>query len=580
MSLGRRTAHPARAPAAIDPATFVDELCKRLVTSQGYSVLGDPAQGMRPYGVTTRDGFPWRVATVPELAPLAQTFDRVLVRSDGFTMGILCIKDRLRAPGTPTTATLQELLGVGAGCLKYTGETHGQKMPVHVEVWEVCGEEATDAHLAALRESPYPDKVGVTATSIRPATMQVWTNARLLGGLRRRRLARRLVEEVRSGKPPTAPSPIGAPGRRPIVTWTLLAALAVIFALQLLLGEWEGLLSPTVPSLIAFGALQRGLVLEAGQWYRLASAALLHANLFHIAMNGLALFFGGTLLERLIGRAWLLVVFGLSALGGSLMSMLLGSERMVSVGASGAILGLFGAALAVSFRIPHGAARTWAQSAVVRVLIPSLIPLFAFRGGGGIDYGAHLGGAVTGLLVGLFLLATWRRTDPEPRHRGLAVALAAVSALVLAAGFGKAQLERPAFAREQALADVLVPRVQIDALQASGAPAQTVATLRRRWPRDPRLAYLTAIEQVRAGASTDAEQTLRAALREDEVLRTFFTEGTLEAALRALLAQVLVGRGAADEAREAIRPSCPAIRKARAAGDGFADAWFASACGD
>jgi len=228
-----------------------------------------------------------------------------------------------------------------------------------------------------------------------------------------------------------------------VATIALLATLGLVYALQVTIGEWRGLLTPSGRSLIAFGALQRDLVLGYGQWYRVASATLLHGSPLHLFFNGLALYFGGLLLERWIGRAWLVAVFGLSALGGSAASLLLNPPRTVSVGASGAILGLFGAALAVTFRIPYGGARTWAQSAVVRVLLPSLIPLFAFGSGPRIDYAAHLGGAVVGLAIGLFLVGTWPPSEPHPRFRPLATALAVASALSLAAGLGMALLERP-----------------------------------------------------------------------------------------------------------------------------------------
>jgi rhomboid protease GluP len=323
------------------------------------------------------------------------------------------------------------------------------------------------------------------------------------------------------------------------------------------LGDWSAFLTPSGASLLALGGLRRDLVLEVGQWYRLASAAFLHASPVHLLFNGLALYFGGTLLERLVGRRWLLAVFGLSALGGSAASMLLNPPGTLSVGASGAILGLFGAALAVSFRIPYGSARAWAQSAVLRVLVPSLLPLFLFPQGPRIDFWAHLGGALVGLAVGLLLLARWPRDQPRPRLGGLATVLAAGCTLVLAGGLGAALAERPAIARLQALHAALAPDEALRDLPADAAARATaLSALQARYPRDPRVLALRASD---AGDPREAEELLRRALAELELLAAF-PGGRLEATLRAQLARRLLARGAEEEAREAIRPSCAVLR--------------------
>ncbi len=430
---------------AVSPDTFLDELCKHLCTAERYAVLGSSEGGaVRPYGFTRRDGFAWRGATgVPELRPLAAAFDRVLVRSDGFSLEVLCLVDRLARPERKATVGLEELIEVGRAGLRYTASSFGNKQPVLLRVWEV-GAPDDHAHLEPLHHNPGSDRVGVTAAAFGPASDHVWTNASLLGRWAQVAAARRARQAVLAGEAPTAPSEIGRPGRTPVVTYALLGVVAAVYLLEITLGRSQGLLTPTGATLVAFGALQRDLVLAEGQWYRMASAALLHGSPLHLFLNGFALYFGGALLERLIGRRWFLAVFGLSALGGSAASMLLNPPEVISVGASGAILGLFGAALAVSFRIPYGGARTWVQSAVVRVLIPSLLPLFVFQNGPRIDYGAHLGGAAVGLVVGLFLVASWPRSEPLPRHRGLATALAIASALVLAGGFAMAMVDRPA----------------------------------------------------------------------------------------------------------------------------------------
>jgi rhomboid protease GluP len=92
---------------------------------------------------------------------------------------------------------------------------------------------------------------------------------------------------------------------------------------------------------------------------------------------------------------------------------------MVSVGASGAIMGLFAAAFIGSFRFPSGSPdqqRMMIRS--LRVLIPSLLPLATTASGMHIDYGAHLGGAISAGIVALLLLKAWPDGTPLSRARG------------------------------------------------------------------------------------------------------------------------------------------------------------------
>ncbi len=429
------------------PETFVDELCKHLVAGDGYLVLGVAKDGrVRPHGIVPRGDFGWPVSRpLPGLDPLARAFDRVLLRSDGTTLEVLCIQDRVTRPERRVAIGVDEVRAAGAACLP-PGAERGSGARVLIRIWEV-GAAGDHAHLEGLRKNPAVGRVGITAAAFEPGSDRVWTNAALLGGWEQAASARRALRAARAGEAPVTPSEIGHQGRRPVVTITILAVLVVVYVLELATDRWgRGGLTPSLPSLVAIGALQRDLAL-GGQWYRMASATLLHGSPFHLLMNGIALYFGGVLLERLIGRAWFLTVFGLSALGGSALSLVANRPESFSVGASGAIMGVFGAALAVSYRMPYGGARTWVQSAVLRVLVPSLMPLFLFPGGPRIDFWAHLGGAITGLAVGLFLLRSWPRSEPHPHHRRLATALAGVSVVVLAAGLAMALALQPEMAR-------------------------------------------------------------------------------------------------------------------------------------
>src|ERR1700739_286728 len=108
-------------------------------------------------------------------------------------------------------------------------------------------------------------------------------------------------------------------------------------------------------------ALVPALVLESGVWYRLRSAPFLHADAGHLVMNAIALYLAGRSLEWLVGRAWVGAAYVVGALTGSLLSLALTSNLIVSVGASGAIMGVFAVMLVVSVHFPTGPIRAGLQ---------------------------------------------------------------------------------------------------------------------------------------------------------------------------------------------------------------------------
>ncbi|MGC3997269.1 MAG: rhomboid family intramembrane serine protease [Anaeromyxobacter sp.] len=335
--------------------------------------------------------------------------------------------------------------------------------------------------------------------------------------------------------------------------------LASCFALQLVLGPWAGLLSPTLQALVAEGGLARGLVAQ-GQWYRLVSAAFLHGDLLHLLFNGLALALGGAILEQLVGRWWFLVVYGLSLLGGSLASLAFNAPEVISVGASGAIMGVLAAAFVATARLPFGRVRTSAQLHLVYWLVPALLPLTLHRDGSRIDFGAHAGGAVTGGLLGALLLVNaWRSGEPRPGAKGLARALAVLVLGLLAAGLGQAALQGPALWRALEARALVAPDERYEGV-GRWSQAQTVAEvarLRLEFPHDPRAIYLAAVLEDQLGDQEKVVPLLRQALAEREVLELGFSG--FEDRLRTRLAMELLQRGAEAEAREAFRPVCPRV---------------------
>ncbi len=128
------------------------------------------------------------------------------------------------------------------------------------------------------------------------------------------------------------------------------------------------------------------------QYYRLLTAAFLHAGVLHILFNMYALYLLGFQLEAILGRARYLGLFVAGAVGGNTLSYLLGGLHTASVGASTAIFAFFAAYYVIARRL-----RVDSRQILV-VLGINLLITFSFSS---IDKWGHLGGLATGLIIGL-----------------------------------------------------------------------------------------------------------------------------------------------------------------------------------
>jgi membrane associated rhomboid family serine protease len=195
---------------------------------------------------------------------------------------------------------------------------------------------------------------------------------------------------------------------RPIATQVIIAINIGVFVVGLLLsGDPAAYMRGAGGSFdIDWGLIAKGVVLGAdgqpqlvgvgaGEWYRMVTSGFLHSGGLHLAMNMWALWILGQMLERAGGRARFALIYGVSLLGGSCAALLL-SPGALTVGASGAIFGLMGAALAA------GRARgvPLRDSPLFAFLVLNLVITFAIPG---ISIGGHLGGLVAGVLAGWLL---------------------------------------------------------------------------------------------------------------------------------------------------------------------------------
>ncbi|CAN2227528.1 COG0705 Membrane associated serine protease [Candidatus Nanopelagicaceae bacterium] len=152
-----------------------------------------------------------------------------------------------------------------------------------------------------------------------------------------------------------------------------------------------------------FGLYGIDLLRSTNEWYRLVTVALVHDNTnvipIHLAFNMLALHSLGTPIETFLGRNKFLIIFFVSLIGGSIASAMFLGYNGYSIGASGAVFGLFGAWAVISKRIG-------AEVKSVLVII-GLNFVLGFTIGG-VDWRAHLGGLIAGYAVTQFLLSASR----------------------------------------------------------------------------------------------------------------------------------------------------------------------------
>lgn len=195
------------------------------------------------------------------------------------------------------------------------------------------------------------------------------------------------------------------------VTWTLVAANVLVFLAQLVDRDLINRFA-LVPLWVA-----------DGQWWRLLTSAFLHAQgglPLHILFNMWALVVLGPQLEQALGRLRFTAVYFLSALAGSALVMWVSDLGGGTIGASGAIFGLFGATFVVAKRLRLNT--TW----LVVIIGLNLVMTFSIAG---ISWGAHVGGLVTGAA----LCAAYVYTPVRQRRLAEIGGTAAIAVLAFAA---------------------------------------------------------------------------------------------------------------------------------------------------
>ena len=223
--------------------------------------------------------------------------------------------------------------------------------------------------------------------------------------------------------------------RRASATMLLLVAIGAMYVVEIISGGPGSLMTgPSTLKLINLGAsvgvaqLPNGDIvgIAVGQNWRLVTAMFLHAGLWHIAFNAYALWIFGSMVEQELGRVRFLLIYFVTGIVASAASYAFGPYYAVGVGASGAVFGVFGAFVTYNYRRRHLAiAMARLRSALTLIVINAVLAVAVE----GIDWRAHVGGFVAGVIAGFAAEGVGSATD-----RRLILVVGFLGLLAVAAG--------------------------------------------------------------------------------------------------------------------------------------------------
>jgi len=188
------------------------------------------------------------------------------------------------------------------------------------------------------------------------------------------------------------------------ITLILIYINIIIFFLMVIMGY--GLFSFNGQDLLEWGA-NFGPLTKNGEWWRLITCTFLHGGIMHLFTNMYGLLFVGIFLEPLLGRRYFLIIYLLNGIVASLASIFW-HDATVSIGASGAIFGMYG--LFISFMIFKIFTLEFTKAFLLSTLV--FIGINLLMGlTGGIDNAAHIGGLVSGFIIGTLMAIVMKRKN-------------------------------------------------------------------------------------------------------------------------------------------------------------------------
>lgn len=181
--------------------------------------------------------------------------------------------------------------------------------------------------------------------------------------------------------------------KTPSITYIIMGICVFLFIMMYIFGNG----SESTSTLIKFGA-NYDLLTKSGEYYRLFTCMFLHIGLWHLLCNMYSLYIIGKEIENLYGKSKYLVIYVLSGLCGSILSLAF-SHNTISAGASGAIFGLLGSLLYFGYYYRTYLGAT-IRSSIIPVIILNLIIGMLIPG---ISNSAHIGGLVGGILISMMV---------------------------------------------------------------------------------------------------------------------------------------------------------------------------------
>lgn len=348
-----------------------------------------------------------------------------------------------------------------------------------------------------------------------------------------------------------------APSRLPVLslklpwfTGAMLGLLSAIFVLELLVSAQGGHPGRIAHSaLLKLGGVSGELVFGRGQWWRVLTAPLLHVSVAHLVGNGIALLLVGLLLEPIVGSGWFALIYVLGGICGALTSVGLNPHGVVSVGASGAIMCVLSSCLVLSFHAASTEQRRRMQMLSLRVMIPALLPTASSHGH--VDYSAHIGGVVAGLVLGFALQILWDEKQERPPHEGLAFRTG-----LAGGGCGLLALGLATVLPTSAVAVGTPGLIPIDDMPTTPKQATAQAEqLAGQYPSDPRALTYLAMNYVAAHNDAAAESELQQALL-SPLLKAPELSPQLATSIRISLTALYLKGGQTADARVAAAPLC------------------------
>lgn len=201
-------------------------------------------------------------------------------------------------------------------------------------------------------------------------------------------------------------------------TSTLIGMILLAFGVEVLSGAWTDAALLSRGAILPMAELQR-----SGEYWRLLSGMFLHGDgtvgggLLHVGVNVFSLWQLGTLYELMFGKRRFTIIYFAAGLVASVVSAMHLAPNGMSVGASGAVFGIFGALISSVLRSPRLRRDRWARSLLAQCVLWLLINIAIAASIPKIDSAAHFGGLAAGLLLGALL----PHRPPPPPAPGSAV---------------------------------------------------------------------------------------------------------------------------------------------------------------